>query len=129
MAFTALRAFAVLLRRLNAGLRQIPRTSRPRYSPAMSDHVQDVARRCLERFVERYAGITETQDDPVRPAADAARSALAAGPTRHDLQHVAALAADAFPDDPRAAALADEWQAEVLRAEDDHGDNSGPIAG
>ena len=94
----------------------------------MSAGANEAAREWLEHFIELYAGMdTASETDPIRAAREAARSALAAGATQEDPYRIATMAADALPDDPRAAALADEWHAELLRAEDDRGE--GPIAG
>jgi MoxR-like ATPase len=96
----------------------------------MSNSPEDAARRWLARFVDLYAGMdSDSPDDPIHAARRAAKRALADGPTAEDPYRVAEMAAAALPDDPRAAALVEEWHAERLRAQDDHGDASGPIAG
>ena len=98
----------------------------------MSDPAEDAAREWLQRFIDLYAdadGDTESPGDPIHAARLAARSALSQGPTRKDPYRVALMAADALPDDPRAAALAEEWHAALVRAEDPRGSAAGPIAG
>ena len=72
---------------------------------------------------------TESPNEPSHSARHAAQSALAEGPTHDDPCRVALMAAQALPDDPRAAALTEEWRAALLRAEDDNGDSAGSVAG
>ena len=96
----------------------------------MSDPIQDAARQWLQRFIDLYgSGDTGSPGDPIHSACSAAQSALSQGPTREDPYRVALMAAEALADDPRVAALTEEWHAAVLRAGDDNADAAGPIAG